>query len=83
MLPTKTETFVFDPEQDEFIGSDADYHFIANDRFMRYGKRVHKVKSFCLIFIRNGNQKIKPSLQTKTFGIGKIQKKETKLDLYS
>ena len=30
--------FVLDPEKDEFIGSDLDYHYIANDRFMRYGK---------------------------------------------
>ena len=25
--------FVFDKEKDEFIGSDPDYHFIANDRW--------------------------------------------------
>ena len=42
--------FVFDPEQDEFIGSDPDYHFIANNRFMRYGKRVPEVKIFLLDF---------------------------------
>ena len=30
--------FVLDPEQDEFISSDPDYHYIVNDRFMRHGK---------------------------------------------
>ena len=54
--------FVFDSEKDEFIGSNPDYHFIANDRFMRYGKQVPEVKRFCLIFIQNGNQRIKPLL---------------------
>ena len=42
--------FVFDSEKDEFIGSDPDHHFTANDRFMRYGKRVPEVKSFLLDF---------------------------------
>ena len=42
--------FVFDSEKDEFIGSDPDYYFIANDRFMRNGKRVPEVKSFLLDF---------------------------------
>ena len=42
--------FVFDSEKDEFIGSDPDYHFIVNNTFMRYGKRVPKVKSFLLDF---------------------------------
>ena len=54
--------FVFDSEKNEFIGSNPDYHFIANDRFMRYGKQVPEVKSFCFIFIQNGNQRIKPLL---------------------
>ena len=44
--------FVFDPKNDEFISSDSDYHFIANDRFIRYGKRVPKIKSFLLDFCR-------------------------------
>ena len=42
--------FVFDSEKGEFMGSDPDYHFIANDRFTRYGKRVPEVKSFLLDF---------------------------------
>ena len=43
-------SFVFDTEKDEFISLDLDYHFIANDRFMRYGQRVPEVKSFLLDF---------------------------------
>ena len=42
--------FVFDSEKDEFISSDPDYHFIANNRFMRYGKWMPEVKSFLLDF---------------------------------
>ena len=53
---------VFDTEKDESVGSDPGYRLIANSRFMRYGQRVPEVKMFCLIFIQNGNQKIKPSL---------------------
>ena len=30
--------FVFDFEKYEFIGSDPDSHFMANGKFMRYGK---------------------------------------------
>ena len=57
--------FVFDSEKDEFIGSDTDHHFIANDRFMRYGKRVPEVKSFLLDFYT----KWKP--ENKTFIVNK------------
>ena len=42
--------FIFDPKKDEFIGSDPNYHFIANDRFMRNGERVPEVKNFLLNF---------------------------------
>ena len=42
--------FVFDSEKYEFLGSDPHYHFIANERFMRYRKRVPEVKSFLIDF---------------------------------
>ena len=37
---------LFDKEKDEFVGSDLDYHFIANDRYMRFGDQVPEVKKF-------------------------------------
>ena len=40
--------FVFDTEKDEFIGLDPDYHFIANDRYMKFGDQVPEVKKFLL-----------------------------------
>ena len=42
--------FILDPKKDEFIGSDPNYHFAANDRFLRNGERVPKVKNFLLNF---------------------------------
>ena len=36
--------FVFDTEKDEFISLDPDYHFIANNRYMRFGDQVPEVK---------------------------------------
>ena len=36
--------FVFDKENDEFIGSDPGYHFIENDRYMRFGDQMPEVK---------------------------------------
>ena len=50
--------FVIDPEKDEFIGSDPNYHFIMNDRFMRNGEQLPEDKNF----IRKGDHKIKPLL---------------------
>ena len=38
--------FVFDTENDEYIGSDENYHFVANDRFLRYKKSVPNVNRF-------------------------------------
>ena len=38
--------FVFDTENDEYIGSDENYHFVANDRFLRYKKNVSSVNRF-------------------------------------
>ena len=53
--------FVFDKEKDEFISSDADYHFIANDRYMRFGDQVPELKKF-LIIMHDWNCKIEPLL---------------------
>ena len=33
---------------DEFIGSDPHYHFIANNRYMRFGDQVPELKKFLL-----------------------------------
>ena len=38
--------FIFDKENDEFIGSDSNYHPLANNKFQRYGKPVSVAKSF-------------------------------------
>ena len=38
--------FIFDKENDEFIGSDSNYHLLANDKFQRHGKPVPVAKSF-------------------------------------
>ena len=38
--------FVFDTENDEYIGSDENYHFVANDRFLRYKKSVPNMNRF-------------------------------------
>ena len=40
--------FVFDKEKDEYIDSDPDYHFIANDKYMRFGDQVPEIKKFLL-----------------------------------
>ena len=50
--------FVTDPEKDAFIGSDPNYHFIVNDRFMRNGEQLPEDKNF----ICKGDHKIKPLL---------------------
>ena len=42
--------FVFDKESDEYIGSDENYHFVTNDRFLRYKKSVPSVNRFLHIF---------------------------------
>ena len=52
--------FVFDKEKDEFIGSDPDYHFIANDRYMRFGDQVPEVKKFLLDYYT----RLKPQNET-------------------
>ena len=38
--------FVFDTENNGYIGSDENYHFAANDRFLRYKKNVSSVNRF-------------------------------------
>ena len=38
--------FIFDTENDEYIGSDENYHFVAHDKFLRYKKSVHSVNRF-------------------------------------
>ena len=57
--------FVFDKEKDEFIGSDPDYHFIASDRYMRFGDQVPEVKKFLLDYYK----RLKP--QNKTVIVNK------------
>ena len=37
--------FIFDKKNDDFIGSDSNYHLLANDKFQRYGKPEPVVKS--------------------------------------
>ena len=38
--------FVFGKEKDEYIGSDETYHWVANDRFLRFKKPVPSVNNF-------------------------------------
>ena len=57
--------FIFNKEKDEFIGSDPDYHFIGNDRYMRFGDQVHEVKKFLLDYYT------RPKPQNKTVIVNK------------
>ena len=42
--------FLFDTENDEYIASDENYHFVANNRFLRYKKSVPSVNRFLYDF---------------------------------
>ena len=42
--------FVFDTENDEYIGSDENDHLVGNDRFLRYKKSVPSVNRFLCDF---------------------------------
>ena len=43
--------FIFDKENDEFIGSDSNYHLLENNKFQRYdGKPVPVAKSFSFYY---------------------------------
>ena len=73
--------FVFYPEQDEFIGSDPDYHFIASDRFMRYGKRVPEFKSFLLDFYTQWKPENKTVIINKNIWDRANSKEQNKIGL--
>ena len=42
--------FIFDKENDELIGSNSNYHLLANNKFQRYGKPVPVAKSFSFYY---------------------------------
>ena len=73
--------FVFDSEKGEFMGSDPDYHFIANDRFIRYGKRVPEVKSFLLDFHTKWKLENKTVIVNKSVWNRASPKKRNKIGL--
>ena len=54
--------FIFDPEKDEFISSDPNYHSIENYRFMRNGEEVSGLKHFLLNFYAQWRPQNKTSL---------------------
>ena len=57
--------FIFDKENAEFIGSESNYHLLANNKFQGYGKPVPVAKVFCFIITRRGDQRIQQLLLLK------------------
>ena len=73
--------FVFDKEKDEFIGSDPDYHFIAKNRYMRFGDQVPEVKNFLLDYYTQLKPQNKTVIVNKNVWDRASQKERCKIGL--
>ena len=75
--------FILNPEKDEYIGSDRNYHFVANDRFMRNHERVPEVKNFLLNFYTQSRPQNKTVIVNKNIWDRANPKENKKSGLYN
>ena len=68
---------IFDPEKDEFIGFDPNYHVIANKRFMGNGKWVPETKNVLLNFYTQSTSQNKTVTVNKNIWYWANPKKKT------